>query len=829
MGRILHKICNLKTLLFLIAVWLLSNAPMLEQYKYFERSFNHTLFRVALSFSNLPSPKTSITVVHVSDLEYERWLMDLPSAESLLKIFNQLESDTTPTTSTTVLGLVLEQPFALVQPESEGLLVEVHKSQTHDQHLYDEVSLALSRREELVQLLNSNRVVIGLKQTRSTQLSSLSNRETVLENYPLALRQWLWSFDRPILNLVSSPALAYHPASLDELESESMKLVVADEDGLFLNFSAALLSRFWGLQQKNSGIEATSDELEWTPGRGLHLGGRVLSTSPNAEVVPLYGEFSGIFRPTRQLSLSAALTQGDLQGWVLVGRDGSQILAQNAQHLAALGDNAYLHSPLWVSPLQKGILIFLLIFLLLGLPLLSVRRIFFAVVGVIVSLSMLQIVLQVLYAYWVPNAELVFFTLFGALLMLIWRYKNTYYLALRKRADEADMQLSLQVLESAPQPLTLDQAFDRTRRCSGSEQALETLYKIGVRFEELGDTSKALEAYQEVRRRRRRYHDVHKKIKALKETQSADEKNGHEEAPEDAMENTQVIDSGATQVCFGRYRIDKELGRGASGTVYLGFDPLISRQVAIKALDYHQFSSEELSSAKARFVREAEAAGGLNHPNIVQVFDVGEQSGSAFIAMDYAKGRALSECIHEENLLDPFDVYRIILSVAEALEYAHQHKIVHRDVKPGNILYCDDPFGVKVTDFGIARFIDHSHTQTGEILGSPLYMAPEQILGQKVSYSADVFSLGVTFYQLLTGHLPFEGESLASLSYDIVHTKPKGARSVRKELPASATRITNVALQKKPSDRYPSAEAMAEALRKAIKRDFSSQWKALNQ
>ncbi|GAB3109055.1 serine/threonine protein kinase [Aestuariicella hydrocarbonica] len=273
-------------------------------------------------------------------------------------------------------------------------------------------------------------------------------------------------------------------------------------------------------------------------------------------------------------------------------------------------------------------------------------------------------------------------------------------------------------------------------------------------------------------------------------------------------------------VQLGRYRIEREIGRGASGVVYLGQDPLISRQVAIKCMSYQNLGAQALPELKHRFIREAEAAGRLRHPNIVAVYDVGETETSTYIAMEYVDGVALSERVKTEQLLAVSQVYEIVAQVAEALDYAHQNNIVHRDIKPANILWDEDTHRALVSDFGIARIADQSRTRTGEIMGSPLYMAPEQLKGHKVGPAADIFSLGVTFYQLLTGEVPFDSEQLATLSYQIIHDKHRPIRKWRPELTASATRIVNCALQKDPQKRYTTAGAMAEALRNSLRRDF---------
>jgi len=200
----------------------------------------------------------------------------------------------------------------------------------------------------------------------------------------------------------------------------------------------------------------------------------------------------------------------------------------------------------------------------------------------------------------------------------------------------------------------------------------------------------------------------------------------------------------------------------------------------------------------------------------VTVYDVGEEHDLAFIAMDYVRGKPMSAYVNKSNLLPVATVLKAIADVADALEYAHSKQVIHRDIKPANIMYEPDAQQVKVTDFGVARIVDSAKTSTGDILGSPLYMAPEQLKGDKVLPATDVYSLGVSLFQLLSGKLPFEGENLASLTYNIIHNRPPSIRELRPELPAGITRVINRALHKDSERRYPSAAAFAEALRKLL-------------
>jgi serine/threonine-protein kinase len=225
---------------------------------------------------------------------------------------------------------------------------------------------------------------------------------------------------------------------------------------------------------------------------------------------------------------------------------------------------------------------------------------------------------------------------------------------------------------------------------------------------------------------------------------------------------------------------------------------------------------------KERFLREARAAGNLRHPNIVTIYEWGEEDDLAYIAMDYIDGKSLASYISRDTLLDVERVYLIMAYVADAVDYAHGKGIVHRDIKPSNILFDHKTHEVKVADFGIARVMDGSatRTKTGDILGSPLYMSPEQLKGEQVSGKSDIFSIGVTFYQLLTGELPFKGENLANLSYQIVQGKFRPVDEVRAELPDSARKIINKALQKNPENRFASAGEMVDALNRSLSRDF---------
>jgi serine/threonine-protein kinase len=265
---------------------------------------------------------------------------------------------------------------------------------------------------------------------------------------------------------------------------------------------------------------------------------------------------------------------------------------------------------------------------------------------------------------------------------------------------------------------------------------------------------------------------------------------------------------------LGRYELLHEIGRGAMGVVYRARDPRINREVALKAIPLaEEFEGEELEDARTKFFREAEMAGRLSHPNIVTIFDAGEDHGTAYIAMELLRGRHMVDFTEQSRMLPTTLAIELIARLADALNYAHQNQVVHRDIKPANIMF-DAPSGeLKITDFGIARLTDSSRTRTGVVLGTPSFMSPEQLQGRAVTGSSDLFSLAVTLYQLLTGQLPFRADSMPGLMLKIAQEPHAPASLVDPGLPEGLDRFFDRALDKLPDDRFPSGAAFALALR----------------
>ncbi len=264
---------------------------------------------------------------------------------------------------------------------------------------------------------------------------------------------------------------------------------------------------------------------------------------------------------------------------------------------------------------------------------------------------------------------------------------------------------------------------------------------------------------------------------------------------------------------LGRYQLVKLLGQGAMGRVYLGRDPKINRMVAIKTINLaEEFDLEDIDEARDRFLREAETAGGLNHPDIVTIYDVGEENNIAYIAMELLRGGILSEYTKPDKLLPVATTLKLVARAAKALDYAHRHNIVHRDIKPANIMYDSGTDSLKLTDFGIARLTDVSRTRTGIVLGTPSFMSPEQLESKNVSGYTDLFALGVSLYQLLTGHLPFRGSSMTELMFVIANEPHRPVTTLRTHLPDHLDAVLDKALAKKPRSRFASGAEMAQAL-----------------
>jgi serine/threonine-protein kinase len=355
----------------------------------------------------------------------------------------------------------------------------------------------------------------------------------------------------------------------------------------------------------------------------------------------------------------------------------------------------------------------------------------------------------------------------------------------------------------------LDLAFDKFRRLPMDDETKELVYNLGLEYERKRMSDRALIAYEYISKWGS-YRDLDERIPRMKASDNSSTLGSYGENVEVSI----LADaSDETRSRVGRYDILEELGKGSMGQVYKALDPKINRLLAIKTIRFSdEFEEDLIQEIKERFFREAEIAGQLSHPSIVTIYDVGEDRDLTYMAMEFLEGENLEKYIIKENLLPFTKVLDIIAEVAKALDFAHRADVIHRDIKPANIMLLKNG-GIKVTDFGIAKAISSSRTKTGVILGTPNYMSPEQIMGQKMDLRSDIFSLGVLFFQLLTGELPFHGENLSSLLYQITQVRHPLLQSYNPKIPRVCEQILNKALAKDPKDRFSDAEELERIIR----------------
>ncbi|HJX35058.1 MAG TPA: serine/threonine-protein kinase [Desulfatiglandales bacterium] len=361
----------------------------------------------------------------------------------------------------------------------------------------------------------------------------------------------------------------------------------------------------------------------------------------------------------------------------------------------------------------------------------------------------------------------------------------------------------------------LDLAFEKFRKCPLDASMKDVIYNLGLDYERKRMLNKAIAVYEYIAQNDNKFRDINDRISKLKKVIGAMPAAGPKGKKE---EKIVVVEGLEIKPTVGRYEIVREIGQGAMGVVYEARDPKINRLIAIKTIRFSdEFEEDRVKEIRNRFFKEAEIAGRLSHPSIVSIYDVGEDYELTYLAMEFLEGIDLRQHCKKGDLLPLRKVLDIVSEVAMALDYAHSQGVIHRDVKPGNIMLLKNG-KVKVTDFGIAKAISSTQTKSGIVLGTPNYMSPEQVNGQKIDGRSDLFSLGVVLFELLTGQVPFHGKNMTNLLYQITQVRHPSARDINPKVPKVCDQIINKALEKDPGSRFQSGTEFAKYLKATIKK-----------
>jgi serine/threonine-protein kinase len=484
-----------------------------------------------------------------------------------------------------------------------------------------------------------------------------------------------------------------------------------------------------------------------------------------------------------------------------------------AHSVSSILQEHFFVAPTWGAFATLGAYLVIALYIILLLPRLTAGKGAVITGVLLVTLFALHLGLMTSAGLWIQLMLPATLLVVGHALLTTKRYLSTE--RGKEAADVASAESNRMLGLAFQQQGQLDMAFDKFRKAPLNDEVMENMYALALDFERRRQFNKAESVFRYMSTYNPKFRDIEERLGRNKQLSETIILGGSAAARTNA--STMVLQGGAQEKpMLGRYQIEKELGKGAMGVVYGGKDPKIGRVVAIKTMALSaEFEADELADAKERFFREAETAGRLTHPNIVTIYDAGEEHDLCYIAMEFLKGKDLAPYTKQPNLLPPDKVLAICERVADALGYAHTMGVVHRDIKPANIMYEPESDTAKVTDFGIARITDSSKTKTGMVLGTPSYMSPEQLAGKKIDGRSDLFSLGVMLYQMLAGRLPFEGESMTQLMFAIANTPHPAIRDYNPALPEWVDAIIEMALAKDFEKRYQTGAEFAAAIREA--------------
>ena len=585
-------------------------------------------------------------------------------------------------------------------------------------------------------------------------------------------------------------------------------------------------------------LHLSAEDISWRGGSsspGLLLGSLAVGVDAGAVMRPVFGAslprlaaadvVASKVPPAalRDKTVVVGMTAGPQAAvWTVPG--GSSLHASDvvAQTLVGLRVARSVTAPNWAHTLAWGAVVAMAL-VVVALPGLRTRVAW----GVALALATLLLAMQ---WWWLQRALHVVPLLAAAAVVLWGQMLCSVWAALPKRTPgevpqgSADAERMMALAQHGRGELL--QAFERFKLLPTSDALKENLYHLGKDFERKKDFALAKKVFKHLVHRDAEYKDARARYRHAKThlLAQAGISPGHgagssfgEGASSLPASVQETLPRQKASGAFAHFELKHELGKGAMGVVYQGRDLRSGRMVAIKTLALHQeFEGAALVDARERFFKEAEAAGRLKHPNIVTIDGSGEAQGLAYIAMEFVAGTDLTAFTQPPHLLPVAQVLAIGARVASALDYAHAKHVVHRDVKPANIMWDPATDTVKVMDFGVARITAASKTRTGIVLGTPSFMSPEQLCGAKVDGRTDLYALGVTLFQLLTGALPLRAESMPELMHKIVHVPAPDVRTLRPDLPEAVATLVAKALNKRPEDRYQTGAQLAQALTHAM-------------
>ncbi len=625
----------------------------------------------------------------------------------------------------------------------------------------------------------------------------------------------------PIPELTASAVGIGHLNAQQDVDgaTRTEPLIVRYYDRFFPSLSLMLVAKYLNLQVT---------DIQAKPGEDVRIGKLRVRTDPELRMYTFFYSDSGDKRAfpidsffdvyTGKIPASKYQDKIVLIGATATGLGISQVtpvaprmapVETLAHSVSSIMKEDFFIAPTWGIWVEKLVFLLVAAYLIALLPRLKAGMGAICTASLFVILLVAHFVLMGTQLMWIQLMAAVTLLLIGHLALTTKRFLVTES---SKARSDVDLAQSHRMLGLGYQGQgQLDMAFDYFRKLPADDSVLDLIYNLALDYERKRQFNKAENAFKYIAEKNPKFKDIAERVgraKAMSETVILGGAGGH-------PGGTVILPGGGVEKpMLGRYQVEKELGKGAMGVVYLGKDPKIGRVVAIKTMALSQeFDADELQDVKDRFFREAETAGRLNHPHIVTIFDAGEEHDLAYIAMEFLKGKDLTPFIKPDVLLPLPKVMSIIARVAEALSYAHTNNVVHRDIKPANIMYELESDTVKVTDFGIARITDSSKTKTGMVLGTPSYMSPEQLSGKKIQGSSDLFSLGVTLYQMTCGYLPFQGDSMAQLMFKIANEPHVDILTRNPALRPCLVEIINKALAKQPEDRYQTGDEFAQVIR----------------